>query len=100
MGPNKVLGFLDWQLLLTLQFDHIYTCPYFLGLCMLLAASLTACSRTQQLPLLRMAQRWQFPKRATQVFSKGNGAQPARVPGTMQICACAWFCCALLKAVL
>ena len=72
-GPNKVLGFLDWQLLLTLEFDHIYTSAYFLGLCVLLAASITACSRTQQWPLLKIAQRWQFPKRATQVFAKGNG---------------------------
>jgi cytochrome c biogenesis protein len=72
-GPRKVLGFLDYHLLLALQLDHIYTSTYFLGLCLLLAASLIACTKSQQLPLLKMSKRWKFASHATQVFSKGNG---------------------------
>ena len=75
-GARKVLGFLDYHTLFALQLDHIYTSTYFLGLCLLLTASLVACSKTQQFPLLKMAKRWSFPKRAAQVFSKGNGAPP------------------------
>jgi cytochrome c biogenesis protein len=76
-GPRKVLGFLDYHILLALQLDHIYTSSYFLGLCLLLAASLVACTKSQQLPLLKMSKRWHFAKRATQVFSKGNGVHLA-----------------------
>lgn len=72
-GPNKVLGFLDYHTLFFLQLDHIYSSYYFLGLCTLLAASLTACSRTQQFPLLKVARRWRFPRSANEVFAKGNG---------------------------
>lgn len=82
-GPRKILGFLDYNTLFALQLDHIYISTYFLGLCMLLTASLVACSKTQQFPLLKMAKRWSFPKRAAQVFSKGNGAPPARPRATL-----------------
>eukprot|EP01024_Parvocaulis_polyphysoides_P042285 TRINITY_DN3869_c1_g4_i3.p1 TRINITY_DN3869_c1_g4~~TRINITY_DN3869_c1_g4_i3.p1 ORF type:complete len:519 (-),score=67.48 TRINITY_DN3869_c1_g4_i3:817-2373(-) len=43
-----------------LQLDHIYLSWYFLGLMALLAASLAACTRTNQLPSLKLSRRWRF----------------------------------------
>ena len=40
----QVLGFLTSDLIRALQWDHIYSANYFLGLLGLLAASLAACS--------------------------------------------------------
>ena len=59
-GPNKVLGFVTSDLIWTLQWNHIYTANYFLGLLALLALSLTACTVTNQWPAVKIAQRWQF----------------------------------------
>ena len=75
-GPRKVLGFLDYKAVLFLQLDHIYTSYYFIGMTLLLGASLIACTKTQQLPLVKMARRWQFPAKQETVFAKGNGAGP------------------------
>lgn len=47
---ERVLGFLDFRLLLGLQLDHIYSAWYFYGAIGLLAASLAACTYTTQLP--------------------------------------------------
>jgi cytochrome c biogenesis protein len=66
---KKVLGFLSYDLLYFLQFDHIYTAPYFLGLLALLAASLAACTTTTQWPTARAANRWRF-KRAAPAFER------------------------------
>jgi ResB-like family len=75
-GPNgKVLGFLDYHIVYALQLDHIYTSSYFLGVSLLLAASLVACSRTQQWPLVKIARRWKFAKTPSVVFAKGHGAR-------------------------
>ena len=52
VGP-KVLGWLDYHALFALQLDHIYTSYYFVGTSVLLAASLIACSKTQQVPLVK-----------------------------------------------
>lgn len=54
---HPVLGFLTWQWILGLGFDRIYTSPIFLGLLVLLAASLTACTSTTQLPIVKVARR-------------------------------------------
>ena len=85
-GAKKVLGFLDYHIIYTLQLDHIYTSYYFVGLCTLLAASLVACSRTQQIPLVKMAQRWKFAKTPKAVFAKGHG-----VPSSLQQYRCKVF---------
>lgn len=53
-GASKVLGFLDYQLLLGLQLDHIYTAWYFYGAIALLAASLTACTYSTQWPTAKV----------------------------------------------
>ena len=47
-------------LILALGFDHMYSCPLFLGLLAWLAASLIACTATTQLPLAKRAQRFNF----------------------------------------
>jgi len=57
-GANKVLGFLTYHWIFALQWDHIYTAPYFLGLMALLGASLAACTTTRQLPMVRVARRY------------------------------------------
>jgi cytochrome c biogenesis protein len=59
---KPVLGFLTWQWVLGLSFDHIYTAPYFLGLLLLLAFSLVACTSSRQLPMVKVARRWSFLK--------------------------------------
>ncbi|CAE7567287.1 CCS1, partial [Symbiodinium pilosum] len=46
--------------ILALGFDHMYSCPLFLGLLAWLAASLVACTATTQLPLAKKAQRFNF----------------------------------------
>ena len=56
-GAHKVLGFLTYRWIFALQFDHIYTAPYFLGLMALLGASLAACTSTRQLPMVKLARR-------------------------------------------
>lgn len=73
-GPRKVLGFLDYHVIYFLQFDHIYTSVYFLGVTTLLTASLVVCSKTQQFPLVKVARRWKFAKTQSAVVAKGNGA--------------------------
>ncbi|KAJ7299550.1 hypothetical protein O6H91_Y209800 [Diphasiastrum complanatum] len=64
---NPVLGFLTWRWILGLSLDHIYTAPYFLGLLILLAASLMACTSTRQLPMVKVARRWSFIKSSSQL---------------------------------
>ncbi len=53
-GPDKVYGFLTGSVILSAGLDHIYTTNYFLSLLALLAASLVACTRTQQWPLAKV----------------------------------------------
>lgn len=69
-----MLGFLDYNWIFALQLDHIYTSNYFLGISALLTASLIACSRTQQWPIVRIAKRWKFLDKEQAIFAKGNGA--------------------------
>ncbi|GAV67110.1 ResB domain-containing protein [Cephalotus follicularis] len=57
---NPVLGFFNWRWVLTLGFDHMYSSPVFLGMLVLLGASLMACTYTTQIPLVRVAKRWNF----------------------------------------
>ncbi len=57
---QKVLGFLSYDVIFALQFDHIYSANYFLFLLALLGVSLIACTMTTQLPMVKVAQRWRF----------------------------------------
>ena len=99
-GPSKVLGFLDYHVLFALQFDHIYASNYFLGMGVLLAASLAACSRSQQFPLAKMARRWKFPKKPSNVFAKGYGAV-LRCTAGYRLCLCqSLLLCKLIAIVM
>ncbi|XP_077224542.1 cytochrome c biogenesis protein family isoform X2 [Tasmannia lanceolata] len=57
---NPALGFFTWRWVLWLGFDHMFSSPVFLGLLVLLAASLMACTYTTQIPLVKVARRWSF----------------------------------------
>ncbi|XP_041015759.1 cytochrome c biogenesis protein CCS1, chloroplastic isoform X1 [Juglans microcarpa x Juglans regia] len=57
---SPVLGFFTWRWILTLGFDHMYSSPIFLGTLALLGASLMACTYTTQIPLVKIARRWNF----------------------------------------
>jgi len=61
-----VLGFLSWQVILTLGLDHVYTTWWFVSLLVVFGSSLTACTFTRQLPTLKSARRWQYYKRPSQ----------------------------------
>jgi len=58
-GP-RVLGFVTHQLIWALQWDHIYSADYFFMILALLAASLAACTVTNQWPAVQVAQNWKF----------------------------------------
>jgi cytochrome c biogenesis protein len=64
---RKVLGFLSYNVIYALQWDHIYSANYFLLLLALLGASLVACTTTTQWPAVRVAQRWRFKGMAADV---------------------------------
>ncbi|XP_010243272.1 PREDICTED: cytochrome c biogenesis protein CCS1, chloroplastic isoform X2 [Nelumbo nucifera] len=57
---NPLLGFFTWRWVLGLGFDHMFSSPVFLGMLVLLAASLMACTYTTQIPLVKVARRWSF----------------------------------------
>ncbi|EXB63619.1 hypothetical protein L484_026960 [Morus notabilis] len=57
---NPFLGFFTWRWVLTLGFDHVYSSPIFLGTLALLGTSLMACTYTTQIPLVKVARRWNF----------------------------------------
>lgn len=54
---KPILGFLTGDVILTLGLDHVYTNPVFLAMLALLAACLSACTSTRQLPMLKVARR-------------------------------------------
>ena len=56
-AATRTSPWLDANLILGLQWDHIYTADYFLALLALLAASLAACSYTRQWPMVKVARR-------------------------------------------
>ncbi|GLU09004.1 hypothetical protein SLE2022_258840 [Rubroshorea leprosula] len=57
---SPVLGFFTWKWVLTLGLDHMYSSPIFLGMLVILAASLMACTYTTQIPIVKVAKRWNF----------------------------------------
>jgi len=57
---SPAFGFIDYPFILDLGLDHIYTEWYFLALLGALAASLTACTFTRQLPVWRVSADWKF----------------------------------------
>lgn len=57
---NSLLGIFSWRLVLGLGFDHMFSSPVFLGMLVLLAASLMACTYTTQIPIVKVARRSVF----------------------------------------
>lgn len=54
---NSLLGIFSWRWILGLGFDHMFTSPVFLGMLVLLASSLMACTYTTQIPMVKVARR-------------------------------------------
>ncbi|KAF6166569.1 hypothetical protein GIB67_005431 [Kingdonia uniflora] len=57
---SPLYGIFSWRWILSLGFDHMFSSPVFLGMLILLAASLMACTYTTQIPLVKVARRWSF----------------------------------------
>ena len=66
---NPVFGFLSWDIIVKLGFDHVYRTIWFLSFIFLFGCSLTLCSFLQQLPSVKIARRCQF-FRTTSSFSR------------------------------
>lgn len=57
---NRVFGFLSWDIILKLGFDHVYTTWWFITFILLFGISLLTCTLLQQFPSLKIARRCQF----------------------------------------
>lgn len=66
---NPVLGFLSWDLILKLGFDHVYKTWWFISFIFIFGTSLLTCTFLQQVPSLKIARRCQF-FRTTQQFRR------------------------------
>lgn len=64
---SSFLGIFSWRWILALGFDHMFTSPVFLGMLILLAASLMACTSTTQIPMVKVARRWSFKHSAESI---------------------------------
>jgi cytochrome c biogenesis protein len=66
---NRVFGFLSWDLILNLGFDHVYKTWWFIVFILLFGVSLFTCTLIQQLPSLKISRRCQF-FRTSQQFQR------------------------------
>lgn len=57
---NKLFGFLSWETIIQLGFDHVYKTWWFLGLILIFGISLLTCTFLQQFPSIKIARRCQF----------------------------------------
>jgi cytochrome c biogenesis protein len=62
-------GFIDYPLIFSLGLDRVYTQWYFVSLLVALAASLTACTFTRQLPVWRVSADWKFLDRPSALLN-------------------------------
>ena len=84
---TPAFGFIDYPLILDLGHDHINTEWNFLLLLAALAASLTACTVTRQLPVWRVSADWKFLDRpATLLKMEEAESLRAREPRTSPRC--------------
>lgn len=74
-----MLGFLTGRIIWALQWDHIYSADYFLGLLALLGASLAACTATNQWPAVKVSRRPAVVAAAEQSMEKAHGTCQAAV---------------------
>ena len=63
---NQVFGFLSWDIILKLGFDHVYKTWWFITCIILFGVSLLTCTILQQLPGLKISRRCQFFRTAQQ----------------------------------
>ena len=73
VGEEAAFGFIDYPFILDLGLNHIYTEWYFLALLGGLAASLTACTFTRQLPVWRVSANWKFLDRPATLLAMEEG---------------------------
>nr|YP_009496334.1 c-type cytochrome biogenesis protein [Guinardia striata]AWT38906.1 c-type cytochrome biogenesis protein [Guinardia striata] len=66
---SPVLGFLSWDIIIKLGFDHVYKTWWFISFIVIFGASLLTCTFLQQVPSLKIARRCQF-FRTTQQFRR------------------------------
>lgn len=64
-----LLGFLTWQVLLTIGLNHVYTTWWYLSILVLFGSSLIACTFRRQLPALKATKVWSFYDQSRQ-FNK------------------------------
>ncbi|AFY72641.1 ResB protein required for cytochrome c biosynthesis [Synechococcus sp. PCC 7502] len=55
-----LFGFLTYKVLLLAGLNHVYSTWWFLALLILFGTSLTVCTFTRQLPMLKVAKRWHY----------------------------------------
>jgi cytochrome c biogenesis protein len=68
-SERKIYGFIDWKLILSCGFDHLYTTWWFESLLFLLAISLISCTITRQFPLFLTSKKYSFKKEKKSFFS-------------------------------
>ena len=57
---NSLFGFLSWEVILQLGFDHVYKTWWFISLILIFGISLLTCTFLQQFPSIKIARRCQF----------------------------------------
>lgn len=55
-----LFGFLTWKVIQVIGLDHVYRTWWYLALLVLFGISLTTCTFTTQLPMLKSARKWKF----------------------------------------
>jgi cytochrome c biogenesis protein len=57
---HKLFGFLSWETIIQLGFDHVYKTWWFISLILVFGISLLTCTFLQQFPSIKIARRCQF----------------------------------------
>ena len=70
---NKIFGFLSWDIILKLGFDHVYKTWWFISCIVIFGFSLLTCTFLQQFPSLKIARRCQF-FRVSKQFERLNNS--------------------------
>jgi cytochrome c biogenesis protein len=68
---NPILGFLTFELILFLGFDHVYSAPWFFMIIILFGGSLVSCTITRQLPSLKLSKLWHFLQKENHSKKRG-----------------------------
>jgi cytochrome c biogenesis protein len=77
---NPIAGFINSDLILFFGLDHVYTTSWFLILLFLFGGSLLSCTLSRQIPSLKLARLWKFPRndssnnKTSISFSLNNGS--------------------------